>query len=209
MFRTYMCRVHIRAVGCKKLRYGGTVLTHDSRTFDRMGETAQTMVRTSQESARIFTDYTVKAQELNTQLARRAVETWIDGLRRQTELSQEATQQLFGKAEEQADIYRSFFGQWGNVPAMRFPFAGVTNDFMFPFQRQGMRLVETGVRNTEEVIDTVTFPIANYDQKNVEEISSRLDGLSEDQIRRLRSYEKDHKNRQSLIERFDSKLRAS
>jgi hypothetical protein len=184
-------------------------MTHDTKTFDRMGETTQTMVRTSQESARIFTDYTVKAQELNTQLARRAVETWIDGLRRQTELTQEVAQQLFGKAEEQADVYRSFFGQWGNVPAMRFPVAGVTNDFMFPFQRQGMRLVETGVRNAEEVIDTATFPISNYDQKNVEEISARLDGLSEDQIRRLRSYEKDHKNRQSLIERFDSKLRTS
>ena len=184
-------------------------MTHDTRTFDRMGETAQTMVRTSQESARIFTDYTVKAQELNTQLARRGVETWIDGLRKQTELSQEVAQQLFGKAEEQADVYRSFFGQWGNVPAMRFPFAGMTNDFMFPFQRQGMRLAETGVGNAEEVIDTATFPIANYDEKNVDEISARLDGLGEDQIRRLKSYEKAHKNRQSLIERFDSRLRAS
>jgi hypothetical protein len=184
-------------------------VTHDTKTFDRMGETAQTVVRTSQESARIFTDYTVKAQELNTQLARRAVETWIDGLRKQTELSQEVAQELFGKAEEQADVYRSFFGQWGNVPAMRFPFAGMTNDFMFPFQRQGMRLVETGVRNAEEVIDTAAFPIANYDEKNVDEISARLDGLSDEQIRHLRSYEKTHKNRQSLIERFDSKLRAS
>jgi hypothetical protein len=184
-------------------------VTHDTRTFDKMGETAQTMVRTSQESARIFTDYTVKAQELNTQLARRAVETWIDGLRKQTELSQEVAQQLFGKAEEQADVYRSFFGQWGNVPAMRFPWMGTANDFMFPFQRQGMRLVETGVRNAEGVIDTATFPIANYDEKNVEEISARLDGLSDEQIRHLRSYEKAHKNRQSLIERFDSKLRAS
>jgi predicted DNA-binding WGR domain protein len=184
-------------------------MTHDTRTFDRMGETAQTMVRTSQESARIFTDYTVKAQELNTQLARRAVETWIDGLRKQTELSQEVAQELFGKAEEQADVYRSFFGQWGNVPAMRFPFAGMTNDFMFPFQKQGMRLVETGVRNAEEVIDTAAFPIANYDEKNVDEISARLDGLSDEQIRHLRSYEKTNKNRQSLIERFDSKLRAS
>ena len=184
-------------------------MTDSIRTFDRMGETAQTMVRTSQESARIFTDYTVKAQEVNTQYARRAVETWIDGLRKQTELSQEMTQQLFGKAEEQADVYRSFFGQWGNVPAMRFPFAGATSDFMFPFQGQGMKLVETGVRNTEEVIDTATFPIANYDEKNVDEISARLEGLGEEQTRRLRSYEKAHKNRQSLIERFDSKLRAS
>jgi hypothetical protein len=73
----------------------------------------------------MFTDYTVKAQEVNTKFARQAVETWIDGLRKQTELSQEVAQQLFGKAEEQADVYRSFFGQWGNVPAMRFPFAGL------------------------------------------------------------------------------------
>ena len=187
-------------------------MAHETRTFDRMGETAQTMVRTQQESARIFTDYTVKAQELNTQLARRGVETWIDGLRKQTELSQEMAQQLFGKAEEQADVWRSFFGQWGNVPTMRFPFAGMANDFIFPFQtfqRQGMRLVGNGVRNTEEVMETVTFPIAGYDEKNVDEISARLDGLSVEQIRHLRSYEKAHKNRQSLIERFDSKLRVS
>jgi len=154
-------------------------VTHDTRTFDGMGETAQTMVRTSQESARIFTDDTVKAQE------------------------------LFGKAEEQADVYRSFFGQWGNVPTMRLPFSGVYSDFMFPFQRQGMRLVESGIRNSEEVIETATFPIANYDDKNVEEISARLDGLSAEQIRHLRSYDTVHKNRQSLIDRFDNKLRAS
>jgi hypothetical protein len=184
-------------------------LTHDTRAFDRMGETAQTVVRTSQESARIFTDYTVKAQELNTQLARRAVETWIDGLRKQTELSQGVAQELFGKAEEQADVYRSFFGQWGDVPTMRFPIAGMANDFMFPLQRQGMRLVETGIRNAEGSIETATFPIANYDEKNVDEITARLDGLSAEQIHHLRSYEKAHKNRQSLIERFDSKLKVS
>ena len=183
-------------------------MTHASRTFDKMGETTQTVVRTSQESARIFTDYTVRAQELNTQLARRAIETWIDGMRKQTELSQEMAQELFGKAEEQADVYRSFIGQWGNVPAMRFPFAGMANDMMFPFQRQGMRLVENNVRNAEEVIETATFSIAGYDEKNVDEISWRLDGLSAEQIRRLRTYEKANKNRQSLIERFDSKLRA-
>ena len=91
-------------------------MTRTTRTFDKMSETTQTVVRTSQESARIFTDYTMKAQELNTQFARRAVETWIDGLRRQIELSQDVAQELFGRAEEQADAYRSFLGQWGNIP---------------------------------------------------------------------------------------------
>jgi len=173
-----------------------------------MDETTQTMVRTSQESARIFTDYTVKAQELNTQLARRAVETWIDGLRKQTELSQDMAQELFGRAEEQADAYRRFFGQWGNLPMEGFPFPGMANSVMFPFQRQGMHLVDTATR-AEETLATATFPIAGYDEKNVDEISARLDALSDEQIRHLRAYEKANKNRQSLIERFDSKLRAS
>ena len=179
-------------------------MTHTTRTFDKMGETTQTVVRTSQESARIFTDYTVKAQELNTQLARRAVETWIDGLRKQTELSQDVAQELFGRAEEQADAYRRFFGQWGN-----FPFPGMANSVMFPFQKQGMHLVDTAARSAEETLATASFPIAGYDEKNVDEISARLDGLSAEQIRRLRAYEKSNKNRQSLIDRFDSKLRAS
>jgi hypothetical protein len=182
-------------------------VTHTTRTFDKMGETTQTVVRTSQESARIFTDYTVKAQELNTQFARRAVETWIDGLRKQTELSQDVAQELFGRAEEQADAYRRFFGQWGS-----FPVPGMANSAMFPFQnfqKQGMRLVDTATKSAEETLATATFPIAGYDEKNVDEISARLDGLSAEQIRHLRDYEKAHKNRQSLIERFDSKLRAS
>ena len=179
-------------------------MTHTTRAFDKMGETTQTVVRTSQESARIFTDYTVKAQELNTQFARRAVETWIDGLRKQTELSQDVAQELFGRAEEQADAYRRFFGQWGN-----FPFPGMANSVMFPFQRQGMHLVDTATRSAEETLATATFPIAGYDEKNVDEISARLDGLSAEQIRRLRAYEKANKNRQSLIDRFDNKLRVS
>ncbi|HJQ27961.1 MAG TPA: hypothetical protein VJ827_01360 [Rubrobacter sp.] len=182
-------------------------MTHTTKTFDKVGETTQTMVRTSQESARIFADYTVKAQELNTQLAQRTVETWIDGLRKQTELSQDVAQELFGKAEEQSNVYRSFFGQWGNVPSWGFPFAG--NNVTFPFQKQGMRLVDTATRGAEETLATATFPIAGYDEKNVEEISKQLDTLSDEQIRQLRAYERQNKNRQSLIERFDSKLRAS
>jgi hypothetical protein len=181
-------------------------VTHVTRTFDKMGETTQTVVRTSQESARIFTDYTVKAQELNTQLARRAVETWIDGLRKQTELSQDVAQELFGRAEEQADAYRRFFGQWGTFPMGGFPFPVMASSVLFPFQRQGMHLVEKTATSMEDAL--ATFPIAGYDEKNVDEISARLDGLSAEQIRHLKAYEKANKNRQSLIDRFDNKLRA-
>jgi hypothetical protein len=122
-------------------------VTRTTRTFDKMSETTQTVVRTSQESARIFTDYAMKAQELNTQFARRAVETWIDGLWKQIELSQDVAQELFGRAEEQADAYRSFLGQWGNISMGGFPFPGMANSVMFSFQKQGMHLVDTAARS--------------------------------------------------------------
>jgi hypothetical protein len=175
--------------------------------LDRMGESAQTMVRTSQESAQIVTDYFVKAQELNTRFAQRAVETWIDGFRRQSELSQDVAQELFKRAEEQTDALQGLFGQWGNV-FMSFPFSGMM-DAPLSFQRQGLRLVEAGARGAEEVAEAVTFPIEGYDEMNVAEISERLDGLSTDELKRVRDYEKRNKNRDTLIEQIDRKIRAA
>jgi hypothetical protein len=186
--------------------------------LDKISESAQTMVRTSRESAQIVTDYFVKAQDLNTNLARRAVETWIDGLRKQTELSQDVAQELFGRVDEQVDVYRRFFGQWGNV-FMSFPFKNTTN-VTFPFQRQGMRLVETVAssaektvetvtKGAEEIAETVTFPIAGYDEMNVDEISERLEGLSADELRRVREYEMRNKGRNTLVGHIERKIRAA
>ena len=182
-------------------------MTHTTKTFDKIGETTQTVIRTSQESARLFTDYTVRAQELNTQFARRAVETWIDGLRKQTELSQDVAQELFGRAEEQADAYRRFFGQWGPFPTVGFPFTGMTNSVMFPFQKQGMHSL-TRLPGARRRLSDDHLPDRRLRREERRWISARLDSLSAEQIRHLRAYEKANKNRQSLIDRFDSKLRA-
>jgi hypothetical protein len=200
------------------LRHGGVTIVATTTNLDKIGESAQTIVRTSQDSAQILTDYFVKAQELNTQLAQRAVETWIEGLRRQTELSQDVARELFGRADEQVDAYRRFFGQWGNG-FMSFPFVDTTN-VAFPFQRQGIRLVktvanstqktvETVTKGTEEIAETVTFPIAGYDEMNVAEISERLEGLSADELKRVREYEKRNKGRDTLIGQIDRKIRAA
>ena len=83
-----------------------------TRGIGEMGDTAQAMIRTSQGPAGAMLDYAVRVQELNTALAQRAVATWIDALRRQTELGQEATREIFARAEEQGDAMRSFYGQW-------------------------------------------------------------------------------------------------
>jgi hypothetical protein len=67
------------------------------------------------------------------------------------------------------------------------------------YYRKGLRLVESGVG----------FPIAGYDELNVVEISERLDGLTAAQVREVREYEKRNKNRDTLIEQLDRKLKAA
>ncbi len=42
----------------------------------------------------------------------------------------------------------------------------------------------------------------------VDEISRRLDGLSVKQLEQVREYEKQNKNRETLIEQIDRKIRA-
>ena len=44
---------------------------------------------------------------------------------------------------------------------------------------------------------------------NVKEIGDRLDGMTAAEIRTVREYEKQNKNRETLIEQFDRKLKAA
>ena len=56
---------------------------------------------------------------------------------------------------------------------------------------------------------TASFPIAGYDEMNVDELSKRLNDLSAEQIRLVRDYEERNKRRETLLEQMDRKIRAS
>jgi hypothetical protein len=175
--------------------------------LEKIGETTETMARTTQESVQTVMDYAVKTQEINTRVLQRMTEVWIDGFRRQTELSQELVQEIFEKGEDQAEAYQKFFGQW-ETAFKDFPSVGTFPDPL-AFQREGMRLVESAARGAETAATNGGFPIAGYDEMNVAEVGKRLDGLNDEQIRRVRDYEKRNKNRETLIEQFDRKLKAT
>ncbi len=49
-------------------------------------------------------------------------------------------------------------------------------------------------------------PIEDYDRLTVKEITGRLGELDADEIKELKAYEKNNKNRVTLIERFDRSL---
>ena len=60
----------------------------------------------------------------------------------------------------------------------------------------------------ESAAESAVFPIPGYDDMNVDEISSRLNDLSVEEIRLLRDYEERNKKRASLLEQMDRKIRA-
>lgn len=50
------------------------------------------------------------------------------------------------------------------------------------------------------------LPIKNYDQLTIDEISSKLGGLSSSELTEIKSYEKKHKNRKGVIEEIEAQL---
>jgi hypothetical protein len=90
--------------------------------------------------------------------------------------------------------------------------------------RQGLRVAEEATERTEDVLrqtEKVTreaelqtavlgaLGTANYDELTVEEVSKRIEGLPTEQLKKVREFEKKNKNRETLIEQIDRKIRAN
>jgi hypothetical protein len=77
-------------------------------------------------------------------------------------------------------------------------------------KREGSKQGQQYVSNTDEAKKARTnardLPLNDYDELSVEEVGKKLKSLSRDDIEAVRSYEKDHKNRKTLLERIESKL---
>jgi len=157
----------------------------------RINESAERLARTSGDSYKMVIDHMVGWQERNVRFAREMFGGTVREIRHQAESNRALTQELVERAEMQRDALRTLVGE--SVDAY--------TDLIYAplaYYKQGLRLVESG-----------GFPIAGYDEFNVGEIGDRLEGLSAPEIRSVREYEKRNKNRETLIEQFDRKLRAA
>jgi hypothetical protein len=164
-------------------------------TMEKANRVAEQLAKTTGDSYKTVIDHVVALQERNVRFAQGLVDDSIKELRFQVESNQAMTQELVERAEKQREAFQTLLEESVDayVDLLYTPFA---------YYRQGLRLVET------EVIGG-GFPIPNYDDLNVEEIKGMLDGLTAAQIREVREYEKRNKNRETLIEQFDRKLKAA
>ena len=88
--------------------------------------------------------------------------------------------------------------------------------------RQGLRVAEEATEHTEQILRQTekatrqaelhaavlgALKTANYEELTVDEISGKLDGLSTEQLKQVREYEKHNKDRETLIGQIDRKIR--
>ncbi len=50
------------------------------------------------------------------------------------------------------------------------------------------------------------LPISDYQHLTVDEVTGKLDGLGEDNLKDIKAYEEEHKNRKTLLEALDRRL---
>src|SRR5215210_7203731 len=164
--------------------------------LEDLGKIAESNAKTAQESARIATDYWGASRERNNKLAKDITQSITEGMRRQTDANEELTSKIFEILEERDEAHKRFFGQWAET------FASVP----FHYARQTTREAQKSVNSVTASVNG-GFPIARYDELSVEEVSEWLDTLTDAQIKQVRDHERRTKNRKSLMEQFDRKLK--
>jgi membrane-bound lytic murein transglycosylase len=124
---------------------------------------------------------------------------------------------LSGQAEQQQQTLQQTAQQWMEQAQQQ----------QQTFQQQAEQQQQAFQQMTQEVLNTYTqlfnipfsyaqeglrtaqFPIEGYDELTVEEVSARLGGLSAEELRVVRDYEERNKNRDTILEQLDRKIRSS
>ena len=124
---------------------------------------------------------------------------------------------LSGQAEQQQQTLQQTVQQWMEQAQQQ----------QQTFQQQAQQQQQAFRQMTQEVLSTYTqlfniplsyaqeglrsaqFPIEGYDELTVEEISGRLGNLSAEELRVVRDYEERNKNRGTILEELDRKIRGS
>jgi hypothetical protein len=132
-----------------------------------------------------------RQREAGQEFTRESVEAYAEFLDDAFSRYQSGTEQVVGSVQEGAMASgRSAAGLLGAVTDATDRTLGATAE------------------GAEQAAEAAVFPIAGYDEMNVEEISGRLGDLSVEELRLVRDYEERNKKRNTLLEQMDRKIRA-
>jgi hypothetical protein len=149
-----------------------------------------------------------KQQQTSQQMIQQMMDTYLQLLNTpgsylssQAEQQQQTLQQTAQQWMEQAQQQRQTFQQ--QAQQQQQAFQEMTQEVLSTYTQ----LFSIPISYAQEGIRSAQFPIDGYDELTVEEISGRLGGLSADDLREVRDYEERNKNRETVLEQLDRKIR--
>src|SRR5215203_857136 len=181
------------------------------------------LLQLQQRNAEFVQDWTsgaVEALREQTEHNVRAAESFARGARKQQEGFRALTQQWVG-------TYRDFFSPFSYTQEGLKTLQRATQQVLEVTEesaQQGLRVAEEATEQTDKVLRqtekvareaelrTAVFgalKTTDYDGLTVEEVSKRIEGLPTEQLKKVREFEKNHKNRETLLEQIDRKISAN
>jgi hypothetical protein len=120
----------------------------------------------------------------------------------QAEQQQQTLQQTAQQWMEQAQQQQQTFQQ--QAQEQQQSFQQMTQEVMSTY----CELFNIPLSYAKEGLKDAQFPIEGYDELTVEEISGRIGGLSADDLRVVRDHEERTKNRETVLEQLDRRIRS-
>ena len=149
-----------------------------------------------------------KQQQTSQQMTQELINTYMQLLNTpgsylsgQAEQQQQTLQQTAQQWMEQAQQQQQTFQQ--QAQEQQQSFQQMTQEVLGSYSQ----LFNIPLSYAKEGIREAQFPIEGYDELTVEEVSARLDALSTEELREVRDYEERNKNRETVLEQLDRRIR--
>jgi hypothetical protein len=160
-----------------------------------------------------------------------AMQSLAEQIEKQQQTSQQMTQELMntymqllntpgsylsGQAEQQQQTFQQTAQQWmEQAQQQRQTFQQQAQEQQKSFQQMTQevlgsysQLFNIPLSYAQQGLRDAQFPIEGYDEMNVEEVSARLGALSTEELREVRDYEERNKNRDTILEELDRRIRS-
>jgi hypothetical protein len=160
-----------------------------------------------------------------------AMQSLAEQIQKQQQTSQQMTQELIntymqllntpgsylsGQAEQQQQTLQQTAQQWiEQAQQQQQSFQQQAQQQQQSFQQMTQEVVSSyselfniPISYAKEGIKDARFPIEGYDELTVEEVNARLGSLSAEDLREVRDYEERNKNRDTILEQLDRKIRS-
>lgn len=181
----------------------------------QIDEAARVFAGALRESLRITATRSEDARERANHLTRSFFESVMAELQSEAARNRAASEQLVEQSRKQQEAFRQMSEE--SLALYRNFLGSVSAHYQSNVERaqdnvregaqaatDSAERIATSVRSAAEGHPGV--PIEGYDELNVEEVTARLDDLSEDELHRTREYEAQNKNRRTVLDRIEQKL---